>query len=49
MYLGGGNQGAALSIGGDLNKGFSVKSDTFCNEPLHRSGVVWRRKDDFMI
>jgi hypothetical protein len=49
LYLGGGNEGAALCIGGDLTKGYSMKSDTFGNEALHRYGRVWKRKDEFGI
>jgi hypothetical protein len=49
MVLGGGNEGAAMNIGRDLTIGHSVKSDTFRNEPLHRYGTVWKRKDEFKI
>lgn len=49
LYLGGGNEGAALYIGGDLTLGLSVKSDTFDNEPLHRYGTVWKKRDEFTI
>lgn len=47
LYLGGGYEGAALCIGGDLTKGHSMRSATFTNEPLHRYGKIWKRRDNF--
>ena len=49
LYMGGGGNGPALEIGGDLKRGRSCKSETFGNDPLHRTGIVFRRRDEFEI
>ena len=49
LTFGGGGQGPALSLLEGFERGRSMRSETYGNEPLHRIGKIWKRRDEFEI